>query len=157
MKLISSTAGVLILLAFFVILSSGPAGAGELNWNDYTKGMEIGEQLEKKIFINFYAGWCKYCHKLEKETFGDQTVADYLSENFVLIRVNADQNKDLATSYSVRGLPMSWFVDHSGKKIGPLPGFVPPETFLAILKYVTTESYKKMKFQEFMDKGLNKQ
>lgn len=157
MKRILTVAAVLTFLTFFVILPSGLARAAELNWNDYTKGMKLGKQLEKNIFINFYADWCKYCHKLEKETFGDQAVAEYLNENFVLIRVNADQAKDLAASYSVRGLPMSWFVDHSGKKIGPLPGFVPPEPFLAILKYVTTGSYKKMKFQEFIDKGLDKQ
>ena len=142
-----------LLVLAVVAMAGGPEVLGsELPWTAYTKGMEQGKKLNKDIYINFYAEWCGYCHQMDAVTYQDRAVADYLTANFVLIKVDADRAKDLAEAYSVRGLPMGWFVTAEGERIGPMNGYVDPDTFLTILKFVSTKSYNKMTYQEFVDK-----
>lgn len=155
MKTISKFVLVAALAAFLAGFPVGPAGAAQLEWHPYLQGMELGKVQQKKIFIFFYADWCGYCHKMEEETFADPETSSYLKQNFVLIKVNSDKAKDLASEYSVKGLPTSWFISPAGKKITRMPGYRPPEFFLPALKFINTEAYKKMSFKEFLSQKSN--
>ena len=45
------------------------------------------------------------------------------------------------------------FFDKKGEPITVIPGYIPPETFLPILKYIKQEWYlKKISFKEFLKK-----
>lgn len=144
------------LLAVVMVLAihGGPfpvgAAATGIEWRDYDEGMSIGKSEGKKVFLSFYADWCHYCKVMDAKTFKDDEVVKYLNENFVAIRVNSDRNKNLAAVYQVRGLPMSWFISEQGENIGGQPGYIPPETLLPLLKYIHTDSYKRMDFKKFM-------
>ena len=118
------------------------AAAGEINWYDYEKGLTLGKNSNKKIMINFYGEWCRYCKKMEKETFAAAKVADYLNANFISIRINTDKNRELAKTFNVTGLPSTWFLTENGEKIGNRPGWVKADKFLELLEYVHAEKYK---------------
>ena len=75
----------------------------------------------------------------------------YLKENFVSISVDSDKNQTLATQWKIRGLPTLWFLKPDGAKVSHIPGYVDEKQFLQILKYIHTQSYERMKFQEFLD------
>ncbi len=143
-----------ILIPMLLVSFLSVANALAIQWIPYDQGLKTGKATHRKVFLNFYADWCGYCKKMDAETFKDPEVAQYLEENFVSIRVNSEKDADLARSYFVRGLPSSWFIDENGDKISDLPGFVPPDMFLTILKYIHSDSYQEMTFKEFMDKQL---
>jgi thioredoxin-related protein len=44
---------------------------------------------------------------------------------------------------------LSWFLEPDGSKITSIPGFVDPKTFLVILNYIDSESYKKFTLKEY--------
>jgi thioredoxin-related protein len=73
---------------------------------------------------------------MNKKTFKDPSVMAYLNANFVSIRINSDVEKKIASNYGVRGVPITWFIKKNGKKIGPIPGYIPPDTFLSMLKSI---------------------
>ena len=150
MKFFRKTAVPVLLL--IVMLWASTAQASGLEWMPYAKGMEEGKTAGRKIMVNFWAGWCRYCAKMDSETFADQDVADYLQKNFVSIRVDADTAKELAAMYEVRGLPTTVFLEPNGDVIAPVSGYSPPEQFLPILKYLHTGAYKNMTYPEFMEK-----
>jgi thioredoxin-related protein len=131
-------------------LLPGSAAADTVRWYPYEKGMARGKAESKKILINFYATWCTYCSKMDEETFGDRKVAAYLNEVFVPVKVDSEKEPRIAQRYGVSGLPSTWFVDETGEDISNLPGFVGPEMFMNILRYVETESYKSMSFSQFL-------
>lgn len=126
----------------------------EINWVSYKEGMNRGNSENKKVFINFFATWCKYCKVMDKETFANQKIIDYINENFIPVKVDADKSREIARKYQVAGLPVVWFVESNGHPIGAQPGYVPPESLLPILKYIHTNSYKKMKYDEFVKKQM---
>ena len=122
-----------------------------VKWYGYNDGIQIGEKEGKKIFITFYADWCTFCTKMEKETFHNREVVSFLNKRFISIRVNKDKEDAVARKHFVTGLPMTWFMESDGEKINSLPGYIPPEMFLQILKYIDSESYKDMTFKEYVD------
>ncbi len=122
----------------------------EIIWNDYTPGMALAQKDKKSVFLYFHASWCGYCVKLKNNTFKDDRVKSYLNTHFISISVDTDQRKNLAREYQVRGLPTLWFLEPDGTKINNLPGYVDADQLLPILEYIHTQSYKTMKFQDFV-------
>ncbi|MGE0085479.1 MAG: thioredoxin family protein [Desulfococcaceae bacterium] len=133
-------------------VSPAKADAGNIAWLSYEEGLSRGKTEKKKIFLNFYADWCQYCKIMDMQTFRDSSVVKYLNENFISVRINSDHNRKIAADYNVTGLPVSWFVAENGENIGSQPGFIPPDALLPLLKYIHTDSYKKMNFTQFMEK-----
>lgn len=131
------------------VLSSRISSTG-IKWYSYEEGIARGKAEGKNVFLNFYARWCGFCKKMDNETFTNSSIIDYLNENFISIKVNSDKEKRIANSYYVNGLPTSWFLSKEGTKISSLPGYIPSEMLINILKYIHTDSYKKMKFKKFL-------
>jgi len=127
-----------ILIAFCLSIGIfGETTAAEgINWFSYEEGLVVSRVEKKKVFLHFYANWCVYCGKMAKETFQNPAVVSYLNNNFIAVRVDTD--KELATSmkYGVTGLPSNWFLTWMGEAIGTVPGFIPPEALLPMLKEV---------------------
>ena len=124
--------GLCISIGFF----SETAAVESINWRSYEEGMQVSKIEKKKIFLHFYADWCVFCGKMAKETFQNPAVISYLNNNFIPVRVNTDKEPGTAMKYGVRGLPSTWFLTKMGEAIGTVPGFVPPDTMLSMLKEV---------------------
>ena len=53
-----------------------------------------------KVLIDFYADWCGPCKAM------NGTLSKFQEETGVeLVKINVDQNRELATQYGVRGIP----------------------------------------------------
>jgi len=115
----------------------GETSAAEgINWHSYEEGLVVSKAEKKKVFLHFYAVWCVYCGKMAKETFQNPAVVSYLNNNFIPVRVDTDKQPDTAMKYGVTGLPSTWFLTRMGEAIGAVPGFIPPDTLLSMLKKV---------------------
>ncbi len=158
-------AAFMVALAFLTGLFCMQAGEGRaqeavktvatattIKWYPYQDSLRVGKEEGKKIFLSFYADWCTYCVKMEKETFRDPEVVAYLNQYFISTKVNSDRQQNLARKYNVQGLPSTWFLAEDGEAIGNLPGYIPPKMLLKILGFVGTDSYKTMTFQQYLQK-----
>jgi thioredoxin-related protein len=146
---------ILVFSLFFIFLyacfSDSVSSTERIKWISYNEGMTAGGKEGKKIFLSFYADWCTFCAKMDKETFKDPAIVKYLNEHFINIKIDTEKENEIARKHFVRGLPMTWFLESNGDKISSLPGYIPPDMFLQILKYIETDSYKKMTFKEYSD------
>jgi thiol-disulfide isomerase/thioredoxin len=58
-----------LCLLGFLIAGSGSAAAAEgIRWYSYEEGAASSRSSGKKLFLHFYADWCGFCEKMEKET-----------------------------------------------------------------------------------------
>ena len=55
---------------------------------------EVKAHPEKPILINFYATWCGFCKRLDKETFTDAKVSEYINKNYIPVKFDAE-TKDM--------------------------------------------------------------
>lgn len=123
----------------------------KIKWHSYNDGVSLGEKQSKKIFVTFYADWCGYCKKMDKETFTNASVVNYLANNYVTVKVDTQKEKTLASKFRISGLPSHMFLSEKGEIIGTQPGYMAADGFLSLLKYVKTDSYKTMKLQDFIE------
>lgn len=146
-----------IALLTIPIIGNCAAQAGQqgngIQWMSYEEGSKRGEAENKKLMMVFNADWCRYCRKMAKDTFRDTSVIAYVNRKFIPISVNTDKDQATATKFNVMGLPSTWFIAEDGEKIGNRPGYIPPKEMLTILKYIGSDSYKKMSFKAFIDKN----
>ncbi|MDY6832937.1 MAG: DUF255 domain-containing protein [Thermodesulfobacteriota bacterium] len=113
-----------------------------IRWFSYDQGLARAKAQQKKVFLHFYTNWCRYCDMMAASTFVDKKVIDTLNQDFVSIRVNSDEVRDVAGKYQVRGVPVSFFLEADGGQIGSRPGFLEPDVFLRLLEFVKAEGYK---------------
>jgi len=104
-----------------------------IQWKTFKTGMSEAKAGGNPIFLHFYATWCTYCSKMEKESFQNDTVIDFLNKKFISIRVDIDKQPDIAKNYNVFALPTTYFFSAKGEKMGPLPGYISRERLLDIL------------------------
>jgi thioredoxin-related protein len=120
-----------------VILFAGSVPASEvINWRSYEEGMVVSKIEKKKVFLHFYADWCGFCRKMAKDTFQDSSVVDYLNSNFISVRVDTDKNQQTAANYGVAALPLNMFLTNRGEPILSIPGYIPADTMLLMLKEI---------------------
>lgn len=121
----------------------------QIIWYTYEEGMALGASENKKVFINFYADWCKFCKTMERQTFKDAGVILYLNSHFISIKVDVEREKSIARKYNINPLPDTWFLSENGDVIGNKPGFLSAEDLMPILQFIKTESFLKMSYQQF--------
>jgi thioredoxin-related protein len=80
------------------------ATEGAINWMTWDEAIKANEKAPKKIFIDFYTDWCGWCKKMDKSTFSDPAVAEYVNKNFYAVKFNAEQKEDVV----FQGNTFSW-------------------------------------------------
>ena len=107
-----------------------------IQWKNFSTGMTEAQKAGKPVFLHFYAVWCAYCAKMEKESFQNDTVIDFLNQNYISIRVDVDKQPDIAQNYNVFALPTTYFFSAKGEKLGPVPGYISRKRLLDMLTKV---------------------
>ena len=131
---------ITIFLLVCFILNAATIGSisaqSLIEWQPYSNGMDSAKNNNKSVFLHFYAKWCGYCAKMEKESFQDDSIAEYLNENFISIRVDVDKEQNIAEKYNVFALPTTYFFTSNGEKLGSVPGYISKDRLMAMLKKV---------------------
>jgi thioredoxin-related protein len=150
------TVGLVILL----LLISDAVMAGNkselIKWHSFDAAQQQENAEKRKFIVFFHADWCAYCHKLEKNAFSNQEIADYINTNFVPVKVDTMKESQTAARFGVRGLPDIRFLTPEGDGIAKIPGYVENTQLLTLLKFISTDSYKTMSIKEFTARQKSK-
>ncbi len=150
-----------------IVFTFGIANEHGEGWYEFDQGISVAAEESKPVLIDFYTEWCHWCKVLDEKTFADETVKNYMDENFVRIKVHAEETDDeqtylgntynsaeLARAFRVTGYPALAFLDKDQNLVTLVPGFLPPEKFINVLKYMKEECYtKEISFEEYMENG----
>ena len=94
-----------------------------VNWYPWGReALEKAKKEDKPILVSIGYAACHWCHVMEKESFEDTIVADYMNEHFVCIKVDREERPDLDNIY------MEAVQAIAGSGGWPMNVFLTPET-----------------------------
>jgi len=160
-------------LVVFLFLSTVSYGQ-EINWITMDEAVERQIKNPKKIIIDMYTNWCGPCRMLDRNTFSNKKLAEYVNANFYAVKFNAEGNEivnfkdqklsnpnydpaksrrrnsqhQLAQYFGVRSYPTILFLDEEGQFLAPIPGYKPPSKLELFLKLFGEDLYKTLDSQE---------
>lgn len=143
-----------------------------IKWYTFEEAVKKNKKKPRKIFVDVYTDWCGWCKKMDKETFMDPAVVDYINNNYYAVKFNAEQKEpvtfkkqefvstDPAKPKSPHQLalallkqemryPSYVILDGDSEWLYKLKGYKTPEDLLPLLKYYGSDQYKVMTWSEF--------
>ncbi len=124
------------IIAAYAVLSSGSeetttAENVDIDWHTELKSaLAEAQNTDKPVFVDFYTTWCYYCKELDETTFSDPRVQEKLAKNYVVAKIDADKNSNLASNYGIYGYPTLLILNSNGQEINRIEGYVDADNLL---------------------------
>ena len=132
-----------------------------MSWEEAVAANEVEP---RKIFVDIYTSWCGWCKKMDKSTFREEFIVDYVNENFYPIKFDAQSTQDIfyngkMYSFIKKGkkgyhelaleitkgqlsFPTVVFIDEEYHVLQPIPGFQNKDRFEQIITYFAGDHFK---------------
>ena len=103
---------------------------------DLDAAMQKAQREKKAVFLDFYTTWCYPCKIMDQGAFSDWDVADYLGDNCVAMKVNAEKGTGviLGTQFGIKVFPTLVFIDPNGNELARREGSLGIEEFKVFMK-----------------------
>ncbi|PIE49525.1 MAG: thioredoxin family protein [Flavobacteriales bacterium] len=169
----------ILLFALLAFGTKSIAQNDQINWITMNEALAAQKKEPKKIMIDMYTNWCGPCKLLDKNTFQNKDVADYVNKHYYAVKFNAEGKEavtykdknygnpkyiegktgrnnqhELAVHFGITAYPTVLFLDEEAKPISPVKGYHQPKGFEVYLKVFATDDYKKITTQEQFQKYI---
>ena len=137
-----------LMLAFLLACGTPLSAAAQVQWRDWSAGVKDAEASKRPILVDVYTDWCGWCKRMDRDVYARPEVREYLNKRFVAVKLDAEDetaatyegrkysHRTLAARFRVTGYPTTIFLRAGGDHIANVPGYVPPDRFLLLLKYI---------------------
>ncbi len=164
------------ILLLVLLMTMGVANSQQINWMTMDEALKAQEKEPKKIFMDVYTTWCGPCKLLDKNTFSDKSVIEYLNKNYYAVKFNAEGNEPVtykdftytnpnyqperkgrnaqhlfAHALKVTAYPSVVFFRENGDLIQAVPGYRTPQQLEIFLKMIYNDDYLKITTTEAWD------
>ena len=124
------------------------ARAAGVTWRAWNEGLAAAAGSGKPVIVDVYTDWCGWCKRMDRDTYARAEVSEYLNRHFVMVRLNAESNQSvsyggraltaraLAGGFQVTGYPTTIFLRASGEHMVNVPGYLPPDKFMKLVRYI---------------------
>lgn len=162
-----------LMLYLLLFITTATLSAQKINWITMDEALAAQQKEPKKIFMDVYTSWCGPCKLLDKKTFANKEVAQFINDNYYAVKFNAEGTEEItyldnvytnpnhdpnrkgrnsqhefARALKVRGYPSMVFFDENGEYIQPITGYHTPKRLEIYVKMVENDDYKDLTTQE---------
>ncbi len=135
-------------------------------WPWHSEALQLARELDRPIFLSVGYSSCHWCTVMEQEAFSDLTIARYLNDHYIAIKVDREERPDLDSLYMQAlqliqeqgGWPLNIFLDpgdlvpfYGGTYFPVEPRYGRPG-FLRVLEFLY--DYYKQKKTDLQDRKL---
>lgn len=123
----------MLKLSTLLFLIYSTLSGAEIQWQDsFSSAQTKAKKVSKPMLIIITTEECPWCRKLENTTLAEQEIIKRINSHFIPVHVTRGKS-DYPKSLSASMVPMSYFLDGSGKVIYSIPGYWPAEDYHSIL------------------------
>ena len=138
-----------------------------------SEDLEDTHKAGKRFVIMWELKGCPYCKETHFVNFARPDITNYIKANFEVLQLNIIgsrkvtdfdgqemSEKELAAKYGVRFTPTFQFFGERAaalkglapqkREVARAPGYLRPEDFLAMFKYVREKAYQNKSFRDYM-------
>lgn len=158
-----------LLIILSVLLLSLTVQSQEIKWMSMNEALAAQKKNPKKIFMDVYTDWCGPCKLLDKNTFHNKDVVDFVNKHYYAVKFNAEGTEEIdyndftytnpnynpsrkgrnsqhffANALKISGYPSIVFFDENSKVITPVTGYKTPKQLEIFLKMIANNDYKKL-------------
>jgi thioredoxin-related protein len=135
--------------------------------------LEDARKEGKRFVVMWELKGCPYCKETHFVNFAQARISNYIKTNFAVLQLNiigslkvtdfdGEQlpEKALAAKYGVRFTPtFQFFAERAGplkdlapqkREVARAPGYMRPDDFLAMFRFVREKAYEKGSFRDFL-------
>ena len=152
----------------------------QVSWMTLAEATEAQKTNPKKILIDFYADWCGQCKLMDKKTFNNPIISQFINENYYPVKFNAEGNEtfemmgrtfsnenfakekrknslhDFTQFMNVGAVPAIVLLDPENQPITMLQGFLTAKELEPYLIMISGDEYKKIDTREKWETYLKK-
>lgn len=156
-------------------LAAGSLAAAEgIQWLTIEEAYAKIQKEPRKILIDVYTDWCGWCKVMDRETFKDKAVTEYINKKYYAVKLDAEQKGTirlgdkqfkyleqggrgineiaLALTNNQPSYPTTVFLDDHFNMIQPLPGYLKAKEFHQIITFFGEDYHKKQDFESYKAK-----
>ena len=164
----------MLILILSLVCISIDVKAQEINWLTLDEALALQKKSPRKIMMDVYTNWCGPCKMLDKNTFKNKDVIDYVNTYYYAVKFNGEGNEVVTfdnktfdnpnynpananrrnaphqlTGYlQVSAYPTIVFFDEDASVIAPIRGYKTPSQLELYLKMFHKDDHKTLDTQE---------
>ncbi len=161
MKNILSTLFILGIL--FSAVSTKAQEKAKIKWMSLDQAFAEIKKEPRKILIDVYTDWCGWCKVMDKNTFSDEKVAEFVNKKYYAVKLNAEQAGEItigAKKYTYPEIasdlmqgkmsyPTIVYLDEKFNMIQPIPGYQDAKAFHQVITFLGDNHFKKIDFEKY--------
>jgi len=127
---------------------------------DYELAKQTAKEQHKLLIVDFYTTWCVPCKMLDKKIFKNDSMANEISKNYVVLKYDAEKDSvyNLSLKHHIASYPTTVVLTADGKFIRKMFGTGGPkplvENYAALLKESVVLN-KEGKYIEGVSSGID--
>jgi thioredoxin-related protein len=144
------------------------APAPSIDWMTVEDAAGKLQKEKRPILIDLYTTWCGWCRQMDKKTYSNKQVAQYLQEKFYTVKVDAEtkatitwNGKTYHFSPEYRSNEFALYLTHGrlefpttiiippGAEPQAIPGYMEPKELELLVKYFGEGNFIKVSFDDY--------
>jgi thioredoxin-related protein len=139
-----------------------------ISWLSVDEAAAKLQQEPKPVLIDLYTTWCGWCKQMDRKTYSNKQVAQYLSDKFYTVKLDAEthntvnwQGKSYAFDPQYRCNLFAVYLSHGrlefpttiiivpGYEPQAIPGYMEPKEIETLVKYFGEGAYRSESFDDY--------
>ena len=139
-----------------------------ISWLSMEEAAAKLQQEQKPILIDLYTTWCGWCKQMDRKTYSNKQVAQYLSDKFYTVKLDAEthsivnwQGKTYQFDPQYRCNMFAVYLSHGrlefpttiiiapGFEPQAIPGYMEPKEIEMLVKYFGEGAYHNTSFDDY--------
>ena len=160
-----------LLFMQFTPDNPSPSTDEGIRWMTWEEVEAAQKKEQRKVIVDVYTHWCGWCKRMDKATFSDAKIIEYINENLYAVKFNAEQKEKISlkgkeytymksgrrgvNTLAVEllgprmGYPTIVYLDNNLDKILVSPGYKDPTMLMKEMTFVHTDVYKNVPWNEY--------